>query len=239
MRARGRWAILVCGTIAFAVALGPLPALANIGLPMVAVFLPPAWFALVPIIAIESAYGVWRFRIATGPTWAAVATANCISTLIGLPVTWVVLALGQLVLFGWLPEFSMALPLGVLTVVGAPWLGPGAEKSPWMVPLASAVLTVPFYAMSVACEYLVVRRFMPDLSRPPCGDVDGLDVAENFREDVGDGVHRDDMVGRARIAPGGTPSIAMTWDEAALVCGASDHGLTNRFSRQATPAAER
>ena len=165
MRARGRWAILVCGTIAFAVALGPLPALANIGLPMVAVFLPPAWFALVPIIAIESAYGVWRFRIATGPTWAAVATANCISTLIGLPVTWVVLALGQLVLFGWLPEFSIALPLGVLTVVGAPWLGPGAEKSPWMVPLASAVLTVPFYAMSVACEYLVVRRFMPDLSR--------------------------------------------------------------------------
>ena len=24
---------------------------------------------------------------------------------------------------------------------------------------------VPFYAMTVACEYLVVRRFMPDLSR--------------------------------------------------------------------------
>jgi len=165
MRAGNRWAILAGATIAFAVALTPLPVMANIGLPMVAVFLPPAWFGLVPIIAIESAYGVWRFRTAAGQTWAAVATANCASTLIGLPVTWAVLALGQLLLFGWLPEFSMALPLGVLTVVGAPWLGPGAERSPWMVPVASAALTVPFYVMSVVCEYLVVKRFMPDLSR--------------------------------------------------------------------------
>ena len=59
----------------------------------------------------------------------------------------------------------MALPLGVMTVVGALWLGPGAEESPGMVPLASAELTVPFYTMSVVCEYLVVRRFMPDFSR--------------------------------------------------------------------------
>jgi hypothetical protein len=136
---------------------------------MVAVFLPPAWFALIPIIAIESAYGVWRFRVAVGPGCSAVATANCISTLIGLPVTWAVLALGQLLLVGrlaeWLAEFSMALPVGSWAVVGAPWLGPGAEKSPWMVPVASVVLTVPFYVMSVVCEYLVVRRFMPSLSR--------------------------------------------------------------------------
>ena len=165
MRARGWCEILVCATAAFVLALWPLPVLANIGLPMVAIFLPPAWFALIPIIFIESAYGVWRFRTAAVPTCAAMATGNCISTLIGLPVTWVVLALGQLLLFGWLPEFAMALPLGVLTVVGAPWLGPRAEESPWIVPLATVVLTVPFYAMSVVCEYFVVRRFMPDLSR--------------------------------------------------------------------------
>jgi len=107
MSARGWREILVCATV-LAVTLRPFPALANIGLPMVAVFLPPAWFALIPIIIIESAYGVWRFRMAASPTYAAVATADCISTLIGLPVTWVVLALGQLLLFGWLPEFSMA-----------------------------------------------------------------------------------------------------------------------------------
>lgn len=31
-----------------------------------------------------------------------------------------------------------------------------------MVPVASVVLTVPFYVMSVVCEYLVVGRFMPE-----------------------------------------------------------------------------
>jgi hypothetical protein len=35
--------------------------LANIGLPMVAVYLPFAWFALVPIIFIEALYGARRY----------------------------------------------------------------------------------------------------------------------------------------------------------------------------------
>ena len=33
-----------------------------------------------------------------------------------------------------------------------------------MVPLAFVTLTVPFYLMSVLSEYLMVRRFFPDLS---------------------------------------------------------------------------
>jgi len=164
MKTRGWGPFLACVAGASWVALAPSPAAANIGLPMVAVFLPPAWFALIPIIAIESAYGMYRFRTAAGPTWAGVTTANCVSTLLGLPITWAVLALGQGLLFARFPEFAMALPLSLLTIVGAPWLGPGAEESPWIVPLATVVLLVPFYVMSVASEYLVVKRFLPDLS---------------------------------------------------------------------------
>jgi hypothetical protein len=37
--------------------------LANIGLPMVAVYLPFAWFALVPIIFIEAGYGARRYHL--------------------------------------------------------------------------------------------------------------------------------------------------------------------------------
>ena len=132
---------------------------------MIAVYLPPAWFALIPIILIESAYGIWRFKTPTAPTVAVVATANCVSTLVGLPVTWILLALGQTFLFERFTNIAATLPLGVLTVVGAAWLGPEAEQSAWMVPVALATLTAPFYAMSVACEYLVVMRFMPDLPR--------------------------------------------------------------------------
>jgi hypothetical protein len=162
MRIRaGRW-FLACGV--GSVAFTPSPAAANMGLPMVAVFLPPAWFALIPIIAIESAYGMYRFRATAGPTWAGVAVANCVSTLLGLPVVWALWALGQALLFARFPEFAIALPLSALTIIGAPWLGPGAEQSPWMVPLAMVALLIPFYVMSVACEYVVVRRFLPDMS---------------------------------------------------------------------------
>jgi hypothetical protein len=164
MTGRGWWLFLACAGVIGVVALTPAIAAANIGLPMVAVFLPPAWLALIPIIVMESAYGIYRFRTSAERTWAGVTTANCISTLVGLSVTWALLALGQALLFARFPEFAMAMPLSLLTIVGAPWLGPGAEQSPWMVPLATIVLLIPFYTMSVACEYVVVRRFLPDLS---------------------------------------------------------------------------
>jgi hypothetical protein len=59
----------------------------------------------------------------------------------------------------------MALPLGLMTVIGPAWLGPGAEQSRWVVPLAATVLTIPFYMMSVLSEYFIVKWSMPSLSR--------------------------------------------------------------------------
>jgi len=148
------------------VLLWPTPTLANMGLPMVALYLPPAWLALLPIILIESAYGIWRFKVPMGRALAAEAVANGVSTLIGIPVTWVVLALVEMVVLeraaGVVPE-PLLIVVGHL--VGAAWLGPGAEQTSWMVPLAVATLTVPFYAMSVASEYLVVAQFFRHLPR--------------------------------------------------------------------------
>ena len=143
--------------------LWPSPVLANAGLPMVALFLPSAWLTLIPIIFIESLYGVWRVGTAPRRTGVAVTVANCVSTLVGLPATWAALALAELLLFARLPDFGIELPLVPLTIIGAAWLGPGAEQSPWMVPLAATVLAIPFYLMSVLAEYFVVKRLMPDL----------------------------------------------------------------------------
>ena len=142
------------------VVLWPKQALANMGLPMVAIYLPAAWLALVPIILIEAGYGVWRLGLPIGHALLAQAIANCVSTLIGIPVMWVILALGQVFIGGWLigvtPEPMLAV---VSPLVGAAWLGPGAEETSWMVPLAVAVLTVPFYVMSVVTESLIVALF--------------------------------------------------------------------------------
>jgi hypothetical protein len=43
---------------------------------MVAVYLPPAWLALVPIIVIESGYGTWRYKFPFGRSLAAQSVAN-------------------------------------------------------------------------------------------------------------------------------------------------------------------
>jgi uncharacterized protein len=123
------------------------PILANIGLPAVAFYLPPAWFALLPIIFIEAGYGARRYNLSFRRTFLAQAAANCLSTLIGIPITWLVLVMIQIV----------ALPGGV----GPAWLLP--EPSWWSIAAAIAVLTVVFYFMSVATEGFIVARFFREV----------------------------------------------------------------------------
>ena len=106
------------------VLLWPRPALANMGLPMVAIYLPAAWLALLPIILIESGYGVWRLRLPIGPAFVAQATANCVSTLIGIPAIWVILALGEVFIGEWAVGVAPEpLLIVVSPIVGAAWPG--------------------------------------------------------------------------------------------------------------------
>ena len=119
------------------------PILADIGLPMVALYLPAAWLALIPIILIEAAYGSLRYRFSFPRAVFAQTAANSLSTLIGIPVTWTVLALLQF----------FALPGGA----GPAWLFPNPR--PVIVAAALIFLTVIFYLMSVVTEGLVVARF--------------------------------------------------------------------------------
>jgi YD repeat-containing protein len=146
--------------------LWPTHAFANIGLPMLAVYLPPAWLSLIPIIAIEAALGVWRFGVPPGPAFIAQAVANCLSTLVGLPLTWALLALIELCFFGTALGLSTAPRRVYAVTVQAPWLIPYESDFWWMIPVSVGVLTVPFYAMSVVLEYAVVRRLLPEFPQP-------------------------------------------------------------------------
>jgi hypothetical protein len=121
--------------------------LANIGLPMVAVYLPFAWFALVPIIFIEAGYGARRYHLSFRRSLLAQAIANCFSTVIGIPLTWFAIVLVQV----------GVVPGGI----GPAWLAP--DPSWWSIALAVAALTVVFYLMSVATEGFVVARFFREL----------------------------------------------------------------------------
>jgi ankyrin repeat protein len=123
--------------------------LADIGLPMVALYLPFAWFSLLPIILIEAAYGARRYNLPFRRAFLAEASANCLSTVIGIPATWLALVLLQFV----------TIPSGT----GPAWLLP--DPSWWTVAAAIAVLTIVFYFMSVATEGLVVARFFREVPR--------------------------------------------------------------------------
>jgi hypothetical protein len=125
------------------------PILADIGLPMVALYLPPAWLALLPIIFIESGYGARRYSLSFRRAFLAQAAANCLSTVIGVPVTWLVIVLIQF----------FTVPSGT----GPAWLLP--DPGWWAIAGAIAVLTVVFYLMSVVFEGFVVACFFRQVPR--------------------------------------------------------------------------
>lgn len=143
----------------------PSVALANAGLPMLAVVWPLSIPAFIPVVAIES----WVVRRTLNISWRVAVTqmvkANIFSTLVGVPLAWVVtVAL----------EFSLASlvmnvtgsksypPQGVGEVgnilLSAPWLGPFREGGHWIVPLATTVLLFPFFFASFWAEAWYVGR---------------------------------------------------------------------------------
>jgi hypothetical protein len=73
---------------------------ANVGLPMICVYWPSAWIALVPIVLIEAWVGTRLLKIPFGSVLKTAFLGNFVSTLVGIPVTWLVLALIEFLFFG-------------------------------------------------------------------------------------------------------------------------------------------
>ena len=146
-------------------AIMPTSVYADIGLPMVAIYLPPAWLALIPIILIEAAVGIWLYNIPVKRAIIGQSVANCLSTLVGIPVTWAILALLQLRFFGTALGLD-SIPKRVYAVtIQAPWLIPYEDDLRWMVPISFAVLTIPFCLMSIGVENAVLRRVLHDIPK--------------------------------------------------------------------------
>jgi hypothetical protein len=120
--------------------------------------------ALAPIILVES----WVVRRAIGLPWRKciwyMSKANIISTVIGLPLTWLVLVAAEFGLaYGFVELGGMeSYPPSFLGEVGgiifsAPWLGPFKGGGYWILPVAVIALLVPFYFVSAWAEALTVK----------------------------------------------------------------------------------
>ena len=154
-----RWAFACISMV------GATPASANIGLPLVAVFLPPMWVALLPIILVEA---VLISRLGRHPlprTLGATAVANIASTIVGVPLLWFLLATIELVCCG--TALGTATPLTKLyaVTIQAPWLIPYESEFWWMVPWALLTMGILCAGMSVIVEAPIVRLILQAPSR--------------------------------------------------------------------------
>lgn len=140
---------------------------ADAGVPMLFVTFPAMLLALVPIVLLEIiVLGRVMGRSAASFVKSA-AIANVVSTIVGIPLTWLVL-----VLLEWMTGGSAAYGLRTtmqkfLAVTWqAPWLIPyERQQLSWMIPAASLFLLVPFFFTSYLIEAPIVAHIKRDLPR--------------------------------------------------------------------------
>jgi hypothetical protein len=136
---------------------------ADIGVPMIFVTLPSMVIALLPVIAAETFVLGRRLGVAPVSVLKAVASANIVSTLFGIPVTWLMLVLVQLVTGGGSAYGIATTKQRFLAVTWqAPWLIPYEQELKWMIPAATLVLLIPFFVASWLIEEKIVRGFLKE-----------------------------------------------------------------------------
>lgn len=136
--------------------------IANAGVPMLLVYGPVLLIALLPIVLIETAIIDRKARVGYLKMGRRVLVANAVSTLAGVPITWVALVLLQMLTGG-----GTAHGVGLHAVTWqAPWLIPYEDDLNWMVPAAALVLTLPFWFVSVLIERSVLVRLCRNVLGP-------------------------------------------------------------------------
>jgi hypothetical protein len=138
--------------IAAVLAIVPIPAHADIGLPLIAVFLPPMWLALIPIVLIEAGVNGRLLAMPFRRTIVPASVGNLVSTLAGIPLMWLLLATAELVCCGGAKGLSTAGAKLYAVTIQAPWLIPYERDFHWMIPVALLVFAIPCYLLSVLIE---------------------------------------------------------------------------------------
>jgi hypothetical protein len=141
----------------------PSTAQANIGIPMLALAWPVHWIAYLPVVIIESEYTRVRLDLSRKESYKAVALANVISTLVGIPVAWGVMLISTFAVgmsLSFVPDTATQQSLYYwLFPLTSAWLGP--TDNTWLVYAAFACLALPMWYGSVLIETLVLRRTLP------------------------------------------------------------------------------
>lgn len=122
--------------------------------------LPPMWLAFIPIVLLEALVLAKLLALSFGRAVIPALFSNLASTLIGVPLVWLVLAVLEMICCGdakGLTTFGAKL---YAVTVQAPWLIPYEQDLPWMVPCALAVIAIPCFVASVVIEAPINKHLL-------------------------------------------------------------------------------
>lgn len=132
---------------------------------MIFVIAPSSWVLLLLIIPIEAVVGIWIMRQPFVALLKVSAKANAFSTIVGIPITWALLTLIEMIFAGTAQGVETPLKKIYTITVQSPWLIPYESEFRWMGPGAAAFLCIPFFFMSVWCErWIANKNFVDDKS---------------------------------------------------------------------------
>ena len=143
----------------------PGVASANAGVPMIILVMPALGLSIIPIIAIEAMFLSKKLVLAVPRAFKTTTISNLASTIVGIPLTWLLLVLIQM-LAGGGGAFGIDTALGKVLAVTlqAAWLIPYESDLHWMIPVAGLVLLVPFFFVSWWSEYFVSKKMLKEHS---------------------------------------------------------------------------
>jgi len=142
------------------------PILADVGVPMIIVQWPAMLWALVPVIVVESLLIRHWLSLSCANAFKGTSIANLVSTLVGVPIAWLImfaLELGINGSHGSVKTNSPALD-ALHFLAGIAWLTPNEKNIYWEVPTALALLLIPTFFISVWIERFICRKWWKDLN---------------------------------------------------------------------------
>ncbi len=144
----------------------PLTTLADVFVPLIVWQLPAMALALLPIVVVEAAIARWRLSIRFGQAFKGMLAANLASTLVGIPLAWLVMFAVQLLTAGGeMHGLGSASAIFKSVVLQAAWPAPPGSHGLWMIPTATLVLLVPYFLVSVLFERAVLVGMWRDQPR--------------------------------------------------------------------------
>ena len=136
---------------------------ANAGVPMIFLAMPALLISIVPIILIEALYISRSLSFSLKKAAKTSVYSNIGSTLVGVPLTWGVLVLVQMIAGGGSAYGLETTQDKILAVtLQAAWLIPYESEMHWMIPAAGLILIVPFFLASWLTEYFIAKKLNVD-----------------------------------------------------------------------------